>query len=237
MKTLYPKNFIVLLLISIWGLSACDKLFELERYNLIGTGHALVSERTFIITGEIIDIAKNREVVAYGHCWSSTNPLPTIADNSNSIGRRNSGGGYINYITNLPEKQQFYLRGYFTTNKGETVYGKEVIVLATNLANSVAAVNITNNTALVLGTLSFFPDPVLNNLKDHGFVYSTNSINSLGDEGIQRIELGRLSLSRDIQIETNLTNLKTNTLYYVRPYAITQNNVVYLGREVIFRTR
>ncbi|MRX70515.1 T9SS type A sorting domain-containing protein, partial [Flavobacterium resistens] len=96
------------------------------------------------------------------------------------------------------------------------------------VVNTLAATNITVSGAVISGTISSE-----NNdgkcLTETGFVYSLKSNPLLTDN---KIIVGS-SLG---SINSTLTNLKGNTIYYVKAYAINSNGFVAYGNEVSFTT-
>ncbi len=96
------------------------------------------------------------------------------------------------------------------------------------VVNTLAARNITVSGAVISGTISSE-----NNdgkcLTETGFVYSLKSNPLLTDNKI----IAGSSLG---SITSTLTNLKGNTIYYVRTYAINSNGFVAYGNEVSFTT-
>ncbi|KAF2325780.1 MBG domain-containing protein, partial [Flavobacterium daemonense] len=94
--------------------------------------------------------------------------------------------------------------------------------------NTIAASNLTVSGAFVSGTISSE-----NNdgkcLTETGFVYALNSNPTIADTKISTgTSLGSIS--------STLANLKGNTTYYVRAYAINSNGFVVYGNEISFTT-
>ncbi len=192
----------------------------------ITTTSATSISQTTATTGGNITSDGGVTITARGVCWS-TSPSPSLANSHSSDG---SGvGNFITNLTGLTSNTLFYIRAYATNNVG-TAYGNELTF--TTLINPLlpllttsALSNVTQTTATSGGnitadggsTVSFrgvcwgtSPGPTMSNS------YSTNG-NGTGT------------------FVSNLTGLTSNTLYYLRAYAVNANGTSF-GNEISFVT-
>ena len=58
----------------------------------------------------------------HGHCYSSTNNLPSVGESRTSLGQRSSTGNFVSTLTNLSPNTTYYVRGYVEKG-GEIIYG------------------------------------------------------------------------------------------------------------------
>ena len=89
-----------------------------------------VSTGSFYIMGSVVSIGSSN-VTAYGHCYSSTNATPTIADTKNNLGTMSSPQQYTSLFTSLTPHTTYYVRAYATNAVG-TSYGNVVAVTTTS---------------------------------------------------------------------------------------------------------
>lgn len=209
------KNFIFLLLsmVSILTITNSCRKDEIEV-----TAPELITFEVNKITnisvnsgGEIKNKGKY-EIIRQGICWS-TKPNPTIADDK--IKDDSDSDTFSLEITGLMPNTKYYLRAY-ATNYIETGYGNEIEfqttgekpVLSTNpiTAKTINSIQCGGNISSAGGDIIVArgvcwgenPEPLItDNKTDDG--YSTGQFTSL------------------------VTNLKSNTKYYIRAYAT--NNV------------
>ena len=83
----------------------------------------LINEKTLTISAEIIDIAKNQQIIEYGHVWSSTNKIPeyNLATTSKN-GILNAPKLFETTATNLKIDSTYYVRAYALTSTQDTLY-------------------------------------------------------------------------------------------------------------------
>ncbi|MBS9766622.1 MAG: carboxypeptidase regulatory-like domain-containing protein [Flavobacteriaceae bacterium] len=72
-----------------------------------------------------IDDLGDGYVTAYGFCYSSTNPNPTLSDQSMSLGSITNTGSFSGEVTGLEQQTKYFIRAYATNSKG-TAYGATV---------------------------------------------------------------------------------------------------------------
>jgi len=155
----------------------------------------------------------------HGHCWSQKES-PSINDTKTSFGIYKTDTTFESQIGNL-NKGRYYIRGYLEA-EGSITYSNAVIYDSKITVTTDMVSSGTANSANVEGTIaSLGVNPILR----YGHCWSTytsspdlnylSQYNSLG----ARTELGSFS--------SELTNLISGRVYYVRAYATDGINVYY----------
>ena len=180
---------------------------------------------TTAICGGNVTSDGNGTVTARGICWS-TSPNPTINDNKTTDGY--GVGTFTSNLSNLASQTTYYVRAYATNEKG-TSYGSEKsfktleITLPTVTTNSVT--DIKAMTAICGGNVTSDGNATVT---ARGICWSTNPNPTINDNKTTNGEgLGSFT--------SNLSNLASQTTYYVRAYAINEVGTAY-GEEVSFTT-
>lgn len=213
------KNFIYFLLsiVSILAIiNSCKKDDNGESTpSLITLEVSNITNISAYSGAEIKDKGKY-EIIRQGICWS-TKPNPTIADfhvkdNSDSV-------AFMMKITDLIPNTKYYLRAY-ATNYISTVYGNEIEFQTTGEkpALSTNSVNIKTYHSIECGgnISSDGGDQIL----AKGVCWGENSEPSITDN--KTIEDQGAGL-----FTSNITNLKSNTKYYIRAYATNSVGTTY----------
>ena len=166
-------------------------------------------------------------ITAKGVCWSLA-PNPTLADAFSSDGQ--GIGSFVSYYHDLVQGQLYYVRAYATNARG-TGYGMTYTFTSatTSLLTSTTAISaITNNNAVSGGTLTIANNETISN---RGIIWSTSPNPTIYSN------LGVTSNGNGSgTFVSTLTNLITNTLYYVRAFGTTNSNVTIYGNQVSFTT-
>ena len=207
--------------------------------NVVGTSYG--EERSFttlegielpaVITSDITEVTHNSavsggnvtddggsEVTARGVCWS-TNQNPTIEDNKTTDGA--GLGSFTSNLTNLEENTTYYVRAY-ATNEAGTAYGEELTFTTLKGIELPAVVTsditeVTHNSAVSGGNVT---DDGGAEVTARGVCWSTNQNPTIEDnKTTDGAGLGSYT--------SNLTNLESNTTYYVRAYAINEAGTAY----------
>lgn len=163
-------------------------------------------------------------VTARGLCWS-TSPFPTTSDQTRAGG--SGTGSFTATISGLTENTTYYIRAYATNSSG-TAYGNQVSfstseagVLATVTTDAVT--DITENSAVCGGNVTSEGG---SSFTISGLCWDTSPHPDLADSvKILSVGLGPFS--------TTITDLETDTTYYVRAFALNSNGTAY-GDEVRF---
>jgi len=158
-----------------------------------------------------------------GICFSTTSN-PTTENTKVICG--NGKGNFSANIVGLTAHTTYYLRAYAVTKVG-TAYGNEVIFTTVGLATLTtnAIISITLTTAICGGNITNGGGITVS---ERGVCYSTshnpttsnNKVSGGPGEGIYSF---------------NVSGLTSNTIYYVRAYAINVVGTAY-GNEVVFTT-
>jgi pectinesterase len=193
----------------------------------IKTTDATYISTTFVSTGGTVTNDGGADVTARGVCWN-TNGSPTTANSKLEGG---SGvGQYTSSVTGLTANTKYYLRAYATNSAGIS-YGNE-ITFTTLAAKVVPTVTTTAVTSILAKTAAsggsvteWGGDPVT----ARGICWSTKSNPTVSDsKTVNGQDLGSFT--------SMMSDLKPNTVYYVRAYATNGIGSGY-GNEVSFTTQ
>jgi uncharacterized protein (TIGR02145 family) len=166
----------------------------------------------------------SNEIQLKGFCWS-TDPIPTIADDSISVG--SGAGAFAASITNLTPNKTYYIRS-FAVNYAGIAYGNQVIfttlpTIPDVLTSSVTS--ITHHSAVVESNVLFNGGlDVIN----RGVCWSTSSIPTI-DDNMNMCGNGTGSFV------CNIMGLLDNTTYFVRAFASNELGTAY-GDTITFTT-
>ena len=205
-------------------LGACSEeddysaVVEIQSGNLKATTYNSVEFSAKVFSGNPKEI---------GVCWG-VNPNPTINDQSVSMGSGNRAFDYT--ITGLDEGTQYYVRAWARTSDDSIVYGEEKtcvtmahgrpVVYVTDVVNIAEASATIVSKMLVDGGLE---------ISEYGFVYGT-------EEGVDTQNGEKIALEITCnEVKTSVEGLIDNQTYYVKAYAIA-NNETYYSKEVSFTT-
>jgi|MDSY01.1.fsa_nt_gb hypothetical protein len=169
----------------------------------------------------------NSNITSRGVCWS-TSSSPTISNNITNDG--NGTGNFLSNMNNLNSNTTYYVRAYATNSIG-TAYGNELSFTTTTLSvpslTTSSISNITANSAQSGGNVTSDGNSTVNS---KGICWSTSPNPTNGNVNFMTIDgTGTGSFS------SNLTNLSSNTTYYVRAYASNSVGTAY-GNELTFTT-
>ncbi len=184
-----------------------------------------VTNNSMVVTGKITDLGTGG-VTNYGHCMSETNQMPTIADSKSELGVLTTAPiDFTSSFGSLKSSTNYYVRAYVTNNAG-TAYGDVVGVTTTNLiaptgVTSSSVGSILSTSAKVNGTIT---SPGSSSITAYGHVWSdTKNLPTVDDSKTTLTAAGNFPLSYG----SDLTNLKTNTTYFVRAYATSVAGTTY----------
>jgi len=230
-------NLILLILVALYSCSSGnssgnDPVVE-NNNNSIGTFATLK-------TNEAEDIAALKAVVwgviqndggssvtERGVCYGTTTN-PTYQGTKKLASVIKGSGEFKVELTNLEGATVYYARAYVVNKKG-VAYGNEISFKTKDPASPY----LVFGTIKVAGAQDLFFDVIL---KDHGdliiqeigLVYNTIKEPTVANNKIARSTV-------ESKFKQRISNLTPETLYYVRPYAITANAVLY-GEEFIIST-
>ena len=196
-----------------------------------------ITESEAVSGGEVISDGC-AEVTARGICWS-TKQNPTIEDDKTADGT--GVGSFTSNLSNLEPQTTYYVRAYATNEKG-TAYGEEVSFTTEEVEEpedpenpeqpvgpviiTAEVTEITVSSAVCGGEVVSGGDAVV---IARGICYNTTGAPTVSDTyTMDGTNIG-------VFIST-LSNLDSNTAYYVRAYATDAKGVTSYGEEVTFTT-
>lgn len=165
-------------------------------------------------------------VTARGVCWG-TNQTPTINDNKTSDG--NGNGSFISNITNLTPNTTYYVRAYATNSEG-TGYGNSISLttkedIKVPTLSTAEVTEVTEAGAVSGGNIT---DDGGATVSARGVCWSTEDNPTIEDnKTTDGTGAGTFS--------STLSNLKSETTYYVRSYATNSGGTGY-GSTMTFTT-
>ena len=203
-----------------------EKSFTTEDYNLpeVTTANVTDITQTSAKGGGNVTDDGGTTVTERGICWD-TNHNPTIRD---QVATSGTGTGSFNCdMPGLNAHTTYYVRAYATNSRG-TAYGEEVSFNTSANPPTVSTGNVTNITTSTANGSGNVSDDGGSAVTERGLCFSTNHNPSIAgthvvaDEGTG-------------EFTALMTQLNTNTTYYVRAYATNGAGTSY-GEEVEFTT-
>lgn len=166
-----------------------------------------------------------------GYCWSNT-PSPTLNDFvlADEVSKFTSSS-----VIQLMSDTTYYLRAYaingIGVSYGNTITFKTMEVAVDLVTDSIKG--ITSNSAIFGGAII---NAKGNQIIERGIVYSTSSFPTFDSNTIMiGSGIGTFDIISGLGYQyAHLLN--PNTTYYVRAYAVTENNILTYGNEVSFTT-
>ncbi len=164
-------------------------------------------------------------IVQRGVCWS-TSPYPTLQNNHTSDG---TGTGYFDsHLSNLSQNTTYHIRAY--ASDGQTVYYGDTVQFRTPMdygvtVTTLPVTDITYNSAVVHSTVTD-PNAVV---VASGVCWSIFSNPEVGLDNV----MGYGSASGNLSM--TLSGLQSSSRYFVRTYALVNNEYIY-GNTVEFTT-
>ena len=175
-----------------------------------------VTQTTATCGGNVTDDGGNT-VSARGVCWS-TNQNPTISNNHTTNG--SGTGSFTSNLTGLNPSTTYYIKAYATSIAG-TSYGEQKTFTTSNVNKPTVTTNDVTNIAPNSATCG---GNVTNDggatVTDRGVCWSTSQNPTIDGNHLS-------SGSGTGSFSANLTNLTTNTTYYVRAYATNSKGTAY----------
>lgn len=184
-----------------------------------------ISAYTATSGGNVIDTGSTN-VISKGVCWSTT-ANPTISDSTTNDGT--GMGSFVSSITGLNAGTAYFVRAYATNSVG-TSYGTQrtftTIVFNKPTVSTDSVTNISHNSAECGGKIT-------NNGGDEiiakGVCWSISPEPTINDDTTN-------DGSGSEDFISNLINLNSNTVYYVRAYAANGEGTSY-GDSYSFTTK
>ena len=164
-------------------------------------------------------------ITQYGHVWSTTVALPTVADSRTSLGATAAARTFSSDVTGLSANTLYNVRAYATSPIG-TVYGAAVQV---RTSASAELPTITTSTANSILSTSAKADGEVGKagtsaLTQYGHVWSAaNQTPTVADSKTTLTAAGTFPL----RFTSDLSGLVANTTYYLRAYATSASGTSY----------
>ena len=209
----------------LFVISSCKKDDDVEVPTLTTTEVTEITSANAISGGMVTDNG-GAAVTVRGVCWS-TNPNPTTAGNKTENGA--GSGSYTSNITGLEANTKYYVRAYATNSAG-TAYGNQLeftTALGINVPvlTTQAITEIDRHTAVSGGDIT----------SDGGGTISSRGV-CWGTSPAPTIENDKTEDGEGTgSFVSNLSELESNTTYYVRAYATNEAGTGY-GNEIEFTT-
>jgi hypothetical protein len=164
-------------------------------------------------------------ITARGVCWS-TSQNPTVSDSHTTDGT--GTGSFTSSITGLALVTTYYVRAYATNSAG-TAYGNEIYfttsaILPTVTTSSVS--DITYNSAISGGNVT----------NDGGATVTTRGVCWSTSQNPTISNSHTTNGNGTGVFSSSITGLSSNTIYYVRAYAINSEGTSY-GNEISLVTK
>ena len=164
-------------------------------------------------------------ITQYGHVWSTTVALPTVADSRTSLGATAAARTFSSDVTGLSANTLYNVRAYATSPIG-TVYGAAVQVRTSASAEMPTVTsnnpnNILSTSAKVSGVVN---KPGTASVTAYGHCWSnTDQTPTIANSKTTLTASGTYPLN----YESELSGLIANTTYYVRAYATSTAGTAY----------
>lgn len=215
------------------GSSSGGDSVEEENNNNVGTLATLktneaedIAARQAVIWGVIQDNGGS-SVTERGMCYGTTTN-PTYEGTKKIASVTKGSGEFKVDLTDLEGATVYYARAYVVNKKG-VAYGNQVSFKTKDLASPLLVLGAIK----VAGAHDLFLDVELKEhgdltIEEIGLVYNTTKEPTVANNKIARANV-------ESKFKQRITNLTPETLYYVRPYAVTATTVLY-GEEIIIST-
>ncbi len=148
---------------------------------------------------------------------------PTVDDDTKKVVSGKSEGVFSSNISGLEMNTIYYVRAYATNNFG-TAYGAEKVVDMSQVMPVVSTkevADISATSATFYASLDSVGDP---QLSERGFIYGTMPVPTIDLSDAVRLVVSGSAVGDYTYYVSNLT---VGTAYYVRAYAMAEDNVSY----------
>ena len=161
-----------------------------------------------------------------GFCWSATNSTPSIVDSHLEVDVTKVGEYFTATIPDLQPGRTYYVRAYAQNTVGGVAkigYGEVYEVKTTNLVTPVlewvtSAEKVTPTTISVRANIKEYDGTAL---VEKGVIWDETRAQLSIEEARKNNTFMKIENGENL-IDATITNLKMNTGYYVRAYAIYQ---------------
>lgn len=184
-----------------------------------------ITDMSARISASITALGNVAEITHYGHIWSET-PQPTLQNGHRTdLGKTTKTRSYTSDLTGLAANTTYYVKAYAVNEVG-TAYGDEVMFTTQKAAPSIETSAITD-----IGHSSAVGGGTVLNANGHSIVEKGLCWNTTGSPDTA----GPHAIA-DANFVSRLTGLTASTVYYVRAYVKTSENLVYYGNQRQFKT-
>ena len=162
-----------------------------------------------------------------GFCWSETNKLPTVNDNSNDLTEQLANGNMkiSASLSDLKPSTTYYIRPYAINAEGIS-YGEVFeFTTAEPKTPTLSAITPQNSADYSVTLEALIKDAGTSAITKAGFCWSdTNKLPTVDDNSN---DLTQQLANGNMKISASLSDLKPSTTYYIRPYAINAEGISY----------
>lgn len=206
------------------------QLTLVETGMIVITFEAIVSGNSALLKGNYY--YDNDWPNEFGFYYSTSTPV-TNGTKVKTNDAESTSGGY-DFKVDVPDLMPgtYYVQAYAKNSKG-TAFGdiKTFVISGAPSVKTLAASNVTQNTATLNGEIVFAGDPAFT---ERGFVYSrffsNPTIEDPESSTTKKVVSGTSTL-----FSTNIDNLTNNVTYHVRAYVTNTDGTIY-GESVEFKT-
>jgi hypothetical protein len=179
------------------------------------------------VNGEFIDFGESIiDITAYGHCWSEF-PDPDLSNNKtefNSLDKEDST--FTSTLRSLKPSTKYYVNSYVASGD-QLFYGNVKSFTTLSLSELFGTIEVKNIGIFNANIAVFLPDDGENLIIDKGICW--------GKEPQPSIDKDKHPLGSSGFHTVDLENLERDTVYYVRIYVSTEDEVLY-SSGIQFRT-
>lgn len=201
---------------------------------VVATGEATdITKNTALLTGEVLD-AGDQPILESGFLWSTTNTIPTLADNVVET-ENPATADFSVLITGLKASQTVYYRAYALSNAGYA-YGDVCSFQTAEATMPVVQTSEVTKSGSRYKATGVVTDDGGTDLLEVGFIYSNAPI----PPAFPEVADGSETFVEQVLLEpkakfTATLSLVDNTTYYIRAFAMTAKGTAF-GEQLTFKT-
>ena len=187
-----------------------------------------VTDVAATFSGEIISIGNSR-VTAHGFCWSTLENPSLENGEHKDLGVAESSKTFFYAASNLKPNQHYYVRAY-ATNAAGTIYSSKQLDFTTTsvqgkpTVETGAITELTANSVKVAGSVTDLG--CVEGITQYGHIWSDVSNEPTYVEG-SKTQTGMGEMKQTNSFTSTLSELRPNTKYNVRAYAINKYGISY----------
>lgn len=179
--------------------------------------------------GALTSLGNVSKIIRYGHVWG-TSSKPSIENGQYSdLGEASSTSSFMSEITGLSPYTNYYIRAYAVNEKG-TAYGNDIVFVTAKADAMVLTSDVTDvvhNAATCGGKITDYGGHTITEM---GVCWSTAAMPVFADNHAVA------TTKKDNSFVCRLSGLKKETVYYVRAYVKTSDNIIFYGDDQKFVT-